>query len=186
MMKNVNDMFAKAMRYMAVIAFLMMATLVMAQRQKEYIPKHMTFEGIEITGKAADFVEKLEKKGFYVTRQDQGDCYYMRRNSGWRGFKDCYITVSYSPKSRTVSRVAVYIYTPDPESLYDYFKEKFKEEYLSGRPGTDNDNYSFQVRNKNAEWIGLVMLSKEMNTGTVNIVMGDMEGNGIAFAEGDQ
>lgn len=92
--------------------------------------KHLHFMGIEIDGKLADFVDKLEDKGLTISSRESGTAVLSGKFAGI----DASVYVFTTPKSKTVQGVSVGFYNstgtwPDLKSQYIDMKRLLSEKY---------------------------------------------------------
>lgn len=91
---------------------------------------HLRFMGIEICGKLADFIDKLEDKDLTVSSQEKGSAVLLGKFAGI----DASVYVFATPKSNTVQGVSVSFYNPtgmwtDLKFQYMNIKELLIEKY---------------------------------------------------------
>lgn len=117
-------------RFLSVLFLVFVTFVSYGQNDNVSETKHLRFMGIEMDGKLADFVDRLEEKGLTVSSQESGTAVLSGKFAGVYSSVYVFSTL----KSNTVQGVSVGFYNPtgtwaDLKSQYIDMKRLLSEKY---------------------------------------------------------
>lgn len=122
---------------------------------------HLKFKGVPIDGSLAQFLSRMQSKGFEVTSERKDEIH--RLEGDFAGFKQCEVYVSTLDNQDLVSRITVCFPTQDQwKNLYgDYktLKEMLIEKY--GRPVSCVERFTSYMGDEDDAWCMIVLQNGE-------------------------
>lgn len=122
---------------------------------------HLKFKGVPIDGSLAQFLSRMQSKGFEVTSERKDEIH--RLEGDFAGFKQCEVYVSTLDNQDLVSRITVCFPTQDQwKNLYgDYktLKEMLIEKY--GRPVSCVERFTSYMGDEDDAWRMIVLQNGE-------------------------